>query len=145
MNPGYSLYAATVVCYARPFTHNEPYGPLPEKWHHFEDNTHQKVHDALLKDRHELIAHSDLTRRKASVIPPGYSMGEWEGQRVSSEEVSVSVNIIGYKIDFFKEVLLTARNLNDHLTEEIHRLTEVLYGGMELPRAPFRLKIDEGL
>src|SRR6267154_1715337 len=53
----YPLFAAIVVCYARPFTNNEPYGALPKKWGAFDNPGMQDTHNRILRARHELIAH----------------------------------------------------------------------------------------
>ena len=57
----YPLYSAIVVCYSRPFTNNKPHGALSRKWYTFENALNKKTHGELLKARHELIAHSDMS------------------------------------------------------------------------------------
>ena len=63
----YPLFSAIVVCYARPFTDNKVFGSLPEKWRKFSDPDQQRLHNSLIATRHELIAHSDISVRKAKI------------------------------------------------------------------------------
>lgn len=62
-HPAYvPLMTAICVQYARPFTANEGMGALPAKYARFSDPALQQTHDNLISSRHELYAHSDLSR-----------------------------------------------------------------------------------
>lgn len=64
------LQDATIISYARPFTKNEPYGPLPKKWLKFQSDSMKRLHDELIELRHQTIAHSDAAVRHVYVYPP---------------------------------------------------------------------------
>jgi hypothetical protein len=141
----YPLFASVVVCYARPFTRNRPFGPLPQKWARFPDPTLQNAHRKMIKARNELIAHSDTSVRKARIIPPGYLAATHDGKDFRSEEVGVQVESYYIEIPFFRTALKTASDLGRRLESEIDLMIRELYGGMELPSRPFELRVDEGL
>jgi len=67
----FPLLEAVVVSYARPFTANRPYGPLPKRWANFADPGQQKLHDDLVETRNKAVAHSDAAVRRVMIIPPG--------------------------------------------------------------------------
>ncbi|MFQ5714168.1 MAG: hypothetical protein ACE5GU_09060 [Candidatus Scalinduaceae bacterium] len=141
----YPLYAAIVVCYARPFTKNRPYGSLPKRWSQFDSEPMKRTHNKLIKARHELIAHSDMTIREAMIVPPNVAMGAKDGKNLKSPEIGVQTTMYYYPLDFFKNVHKTAHDLGSRLNTEIDKVVEELYGGMELPNAAFKIRIDEGL
>lgn len=141
----YPLYSSIVVCYARPFTNNEPFGALPNKWGKFEEEKYQNTHDKLIKARHEIIAHSDMDARKAMIVPSGCLIGIHKGKELRSDHIGCQVGIYYFKISFFQNVWDTAIDISKRLNLEIDRLTDALYGGMELPARPFNIRIDEGL
>jgi hypothetical protein len=66
-----ALLAAIVISYGRPFSQNRPHGPLPRRWHRFENKRHGEVHRIVLRMRDKLIAHSDIAERRVFVVPPG--------------------------------------------------------------------------
>lgn len=141
----YPLFAAIVVCYARPFTANDPFGPLPEKWARFANAKHHDVHNRLMAARHEMIAHSDIKVREAKIIPTGYSAGTWKGKEFKNERVGAQTDYYLYPVDFVPLVRETAIDLYRRVNEEIEKLVDELYGGMDLPARPFPIKFDEGL
>jgi len=141
----YPLFAAIVVCYVRPFTNNDPFGPLPQKWSKFADGKHQATHNKLVEARHEQIAHSDMTVRKAMIVPPGVLIGKWKGKELKSNSIGVQTSFYLFPVAFFQNVWNTAADLNKRLSDEIDAQVEQLYGGMELPTGAFRIRIDAGL
>ena len=86
----YPLYCAIIVCYSRPFTDNKPHGSLAKKWYTFENEFLQKTHKKVLKARHELIAHSDMTVKEAMIVPPGVEMAK-------AEEKPIVSDLLGFK------------------------------------------------
>jgi hypothetical protein len=42
------LFHVIVIAYARPFTRNKPFGPLPSEWSKFSDPAFQEMHDDLV-------------------------------------------------------------------------------------------------
>jgi hypothetical protein len=141
----YPLFAAIVVCYARPFTQNEPFGPLPQKWGRFADPGYQDVHDKLIAARQEMIAHSDMSVRKAKIVPAGARIGIWKEREISSSRVSAQTGFYLYPVGFFPRAWATATDLHQRIHAEAERLIVELYGGMELPARSFWLRLDDGL
>ena len=138
----YPLFSSIIICYARPFTNNEPYGALSKKWVKFNDPRLQEVHDKIMSARHELIAHSDLKARKAFIVTPGYPVGN---KNLKSGEIGTQISMYFFPIQFFNFVHETATDLLKRIGSEIERLVDDLYRGLELPSKPFGLKADEGL
>ena len=142
----YPLTTAVVVCYARPFTQNKPYGPLPKKYAKFDNQIFQAVHEKLIKARHETFAHSDMNVRKAIVVPPNVVIGRTEkGVELKSSKVGVQVSYYLWQPNAFKDVRDAILDLGSRLQTEIEELQAHLYSGMELPNAKFTIRIDEGL
>lgn len=141
----YPLYSSIVVCYARPFTNNEPYGALPNKWAKFDNSVFKDTHDKLIQARHELIAHSDMNVRKAYVVPPGCLIGIHKLKELRSDNIGCQVGLYYFPVGFFTKVWDTATDLSCRITKEINRLTDMLYCNMELPLRAFEIRIDDGL
>ncbi|WP_343726643.1 hypothetical protein [Burkholderia seminalis] len=139
------LFTAIVVCYARPFTHNEPHGALPERWARFEEPAHQQMHNSLLKARHEVVAHSDMAVRKARIVPPGVSTGIMNGRPLISESIGTETAFYLFTIPMIQRIPRLVVSLGERIQAEIDRMIGELYDGMELPNAKFPLRIDEGL
>jgi len=141
----YPLTTSVVVCYARPFTSNKPYGSLPKKWSKFDNPQHKTTHEVLLKARHELFAHSDMNIRKAQIVPPNIPLVFGKQRELKSIGISTQVSTKFFEIDFFKIVKETNLNLGRRVQAEIDNLLIELYGDMQLPNKEFLLRIDEGL
>jgi|BarGraIncu01121A_1022015.scaffolds.fasta_scaffold02336_4 hypothetical protein len=141
----YPLTTSVVVCYARPFTGNKPYGPLPKKWSKFDNPQYQDTHDRLLQARHELFAHSDMNVRKAQIVPPNVPLVIYGGKELKSPEIGTQVSNTLFEIDFFKIVRETNLDIGRRLQSEIDKLIIDLYENMELPNEVFNLRVDEGL
>jgi hypothetical protein len=141
----YPLFTAIVVCYARPFTNNKPFGPLPVKWGVFRDPSQQKLHDSLIKTRNEIVAHSDLSTRKAMIVPPGTSIGFLNERELRSPKIGTMVNYFLFRIPQIREIPILTTDLGRRVNADIEVALEDLYGGMELPRAKFLLRITDGL
>ncbi len=142
----YPLTTAVVVCYTRPFTDNEPYGSLPERYSKFDNPRFKTVHESLIKARHETFAHSDMNVRKAMIVPPYTAFGKTDkGVELTSPFVGVQVSYYLWPPDYFEDVRNTILALGSRLQTEIEELKDRLYSGMGLPNAPFTIRIDEGL
>jgi hypothetical protein len=141
----YPLTAAVVVCYSRPFTANKPYGYLPAKWTKFSDLRFKKAHEKLIEARHTLFAHSDMEARRPQIVPPNSSL-EIEGVGdLKSPFVSTQVRYVLFQVEFFAIVKETILDLGRRMQVEIDGLIADLYSGLDLPNAPFHIRIDEGL
>lgn len=141
----YPLFSAMVVCYARPFTNNRPYGSIPNRYERFESQRHRRIHRQIIDARHELIAHSDMTIRKAQIVPAGTRIGRHGDQDINSAGLGSQVSHYFFTISMFPEVKATAKIFGDRINSDIETLLHELYEGMELPKRPFDLKVDDGL
>lgn len=97
----YPLVAAITVCYARPFTKNQPLGPLPSKWGRFSHPKAQQTHNDLMRARHQLIAHSDMEAREAKIVPPGFVITHDKGQPIVSDFAAVQLGANFFGLDFY--------------------------------------------
>lgn len=141
----YPLLTSIVICYARPFTNNEPYGAIPSRYQRFNNHKLLEIHKKLLSTRHELIAHSDMRIRRAMIVPEGVKIGEHQGKAINSANIGTQTSTHFFAIPFFEEVHDTAMLLYGRLNEDIDYLVKELYGDMELPTVAFNLRIDDGL
>jgi hypothetical protein len=140
----YPLVAAMTVCYARPFTRNEPLGPLPRKWGRFNHPKAQQTHVDLMRARHQLIAHSDMEARQAKVVPPNFTIAHDKEQPIVSDFPAIQIGADFFGLDFYRiNVALTTNELLIRLNEAIEPMVDELYGGMDLPARPFVLRIDD--
>jgi hypothetical protein len=67
-----ALLSAILVSYSRPFTDNQPYGPLQKKWFKFDNKSFNQLHRKIIDYRNKKIAHSDFDIRKVYLYPRGY-------------------------------------------------------------------------
>lgn len=141
----YPLFTSIVVCYARPFTNNKPYGALPGKWENFEDGKMKSTHDALIKARHELIAHSDMAARKAKIVPPKVVIGYMNERELKSSRIGTQTSFYFFTIPMIKDIPRLTTDIGRRLNAEIEHKLEEIYGDMELPQAKFALRLDNGL
>lgn len=141
----YPLTAAVVICYSRPFTENKPYGCLPGRWTKFDDPKFKKTHEKLMEARHKLFAHSDMEARRPQIVPPNAAL-EIEGDKsIKSPFIGTQVRYVLFHVDFFGIVKEMILDLGRRMQVEIERLIADLYSDMDLPNAPFHIRIDEGL
>lgn len=141
----YPLFTAIVICYARPFTNNKPFGSLPDKWGKFMDPAQQELHDSLIKTRHELVAHSDYSVRKAMIVPAGTLIGRLKERELRSPKIGTQTNYYLFRIPQIRKIPLLTSDLGRRVNADIDVALEDLYGGMELPSGKFSLRIDDGL
>ena len=142
----YPLYASIVVCYVRPFTNNKPFGPIPKRFGRFSENREfSELHKELVAYRHEFIAHNDMTLRQALIVPPGVSVGKYKDKEIINQGVGTMTNNNFYPIEKFYKLQDLIKYNSDRINRDINEMTEKLYGGMELPKQKFELKINEGL
>jgi len=138
--------AAIVVAYARPFVQTrdpKSVGVLPQKWHKFSSPHLQNTHETMLRLRDDLFAHSDQTMTPMTIIPAGVMM-----HRIGRIAPRTSWQL-GRRAIPPATTILNFRNachdLRERLENAVSEAIEELYGTMELPRAEFALRFDEGL
>jgi len=138
--------SAVVIAYARPFvkTRNpNSVGILPNKWHIFSNPNLQSTHETMLRLRDDLYAHSDAAMTPMTIIPAGVMM------RLVGRRAPRTSWQLGRRAIPPQTTILNFRNvchdLRQRLEDAVSSAIEDLYGNMELPRAEFRLRFDEGL
>lgn len=67
-----SLIASMITAYSRPFSDNQPYGPLQKKWSTFENPLHNNLHEKIIEFRNKKIAHTDFDTRQVYFYTTGY-------------------------------------------------------------------------
>lgn len=140
------LSCAMIVCYARPFSDNRPHGPLPARWSRFADTVQRDVHDDLVEARNQIIAHSDANARVVHICGPGTRLGETDLFMGSSEEaIGTAVQTYIFGPDRLGEIEDSIAALGRRLDLAKQKVLLRLYGGFDLPRGRFRLRIDDGL
>jgi hypothetical protein len=132
------LLNAIIICYARPFTNNKPFGPLDKKWSIFADTKQQDIHKDLINYRHKMIAHSDFNVRKVIIFPKNVAMDD-DG-KYKSPRVSVSVSIKGLTLEYIENVRAVCFHVGSRLNTEIDVELESLFGDDSVPKE----KIDLG-
>lgn len=137
----YPLLVATVVCYSRPFTANEPHGAIPNRYSRGVPKVLQPVHAELLDARHKCFAHSDLTDRPAYVYPPGCEIAEG----VTAAGLGSAIETPRYSAGFVTSVGQLCEHLLGELSRDIAALLNELYGGRQLPLDRIRIAIDNEL
>jgi hypothetical protein len=138
--------AAILVAYARPFVQTrdpKSVGVLPKKWHKFSNPHLQNAHETMLRLRDDLFAHSDQTMTRMTIIPAGVMMHRigrpaprtsWQlGRRA----IPPAITILNFRN--------ACHDLRKRLEDAVSEAIEELYDKMELPRAEFALRFDEGL
>jgi hypothetical protein len=136
------LYYAAAISYARPFTDNRPYGPLPGTWRRFADPRLQRMHDSLIRTRNEFIAHSDFARRTVHIVPPGATFGP---PNLVSARVSVVVSLSYVALEAFPVVVETCQDLGERINVAVEDLLTELFEGRALPGAAFPLTPNDDL
>jgi hypothetical protein len=129
------LQAAIVISYARPFTKNDPYGALPEKWQRFSTPSHTSLHKKMLELRHKVIAHSDAEARIVHIYPPGF--------RISPDMVSAcygsGCTTFALPLDAFREFMLLSKDLGTRINDKIDQLLDEIHTDEERTEHPFEL------
>jgi hypothetical protein len=136
------LMTAIVVSYSRPFTDNNGYGVLKKRWSQFNHPKRREAHHLLLKARNELAAHTDIEIRRLRIVPPGRS------RFLKGHELKhVGFAVAGYIFTLAQVEIFGhhSAELAQDLFGEVEILLNKLYVDMELPNAPFDLRLNDGL
>lgn len=140
----YPLVVAATVCYSRPFTANEPYGSLPNRYARSLEAPQRTFHRDVLDARHKFFAHSDLNDRPAYIYPTGTLIAR-KPSELHSAGIGSALGSILYHPDFFQKLRLLSLHMHGLVSADIDGLLKELYSGMDLPRTKFKLKMDNGL
>jgi len=133
------LLNAIIVCYSRPFSKNRPLGPLPKKWHRFDNSRFQEIHKALLKLRNKAVAHSDLEIRKVFIIPKGAWIRKTD---IKSPSLGVGILNSSLAMEMVPEIRETCLDLGRRLNTEVNEQLQLLFGDKDLPHEEFELTFD---
>lgn len=134
------LQEVSIVSYARPFTANRPYGPLPSEWGLFDNPREQTLHDDLIESRNRLVAHSDAGMRKVTVIPPGF---EFTRGRQAGALGGIGISATRYSPEHFSDIADLCLTLGRRLNTAIEGIREALFQDHKLPDYPFDLRTGE--
>jgi hypothetical protein len=136
------LFQAAVIAYARPFSDNDPFGPLPGKWSRFSDPRLQEVHDFLVRGRDEHVAHADAAVREVRIVPAGATTLDGS----AAPETTFTILSRWRARWGVERVIETCDDLRRRLLEEAQRLLHELFVGRPgLPRESFKLDTDDDL
>jgi hypothetical protein len=135
-----AFISSIVTCYARPFTINDFPGVLPKQWSKFSGQRLQAAHREMLRLRHELFAHSDPTIHKMRIIPAGVGMRRIGRNAPKTSYLIQSELIPPWRVVGFRDACV---DLQARLEKSISELLDELYGGMDLPKAEFSLRLDD--
>lgn len=136
----YPLVTAMIVCYTRPFTANDPFGPLPSKWSKYDNARYETIHKALMDIRHRAITHSDLSVRKVLIFPPGTVLPDPINKSFAKWYAAVNHRLIQPKLLLELDPMLY--NLWNRLDIEVQTLMEKLFESKNLPLKEFELTFD---
>lgn len=138
----YPLYAATIICYARPFTKNKGTGELGRKYHKFNKAELSKMHNRLLAARDGFIAHSDATKRKASISRPEGKKGQGNITVEQMEWWAWDVHIAPCRFKDIEDLLLEQRR---RLEEDIRNMLRSLYPDNNFPQKELHIDYYEDI
>lgn len=131
---------AVAISYGRPFTHNDPIGPIRKPFNRFEQREQRQLHEKLLQMRHGLYAHHDLRLRRVYVIPRGARITP---DAEPADDISFGVRLEMPKNDWFTRVAaLCEMQIGRVVDQQDPLLDQVceLQGG---PPEPIELQVHE--
>jgi hypothetical protein len=79
------------------------------------------------------------------IVPPGILIGFLKDRELSSSKIGPLVNYNLFRISEIRKIPLRTSDLGRRINADIEVALQELYGGMELPRAKFLLRITNGL
>ena len=124
------LVNAIIICYARPFTHNEPLGPLPDRWGRFEDPELQGAHRALLDLRDWIAAHGDMHMQRIVIVPPDAPVGP---SGVRSGCMGLIVEYFHLRMEMFPKIRDACLDIGRRLDREVEQLLRTVLGDFGAP------------
>ena len=86
-----------------------------------------------------------MSARKAKITPPGVVIGIQDGKEFKSAKIGVQTTYYLFAIPRIWDIPPLTAHLGQRLSDEIERVLNELYGGLELPNATFPLRINNGL
>jgi hypothetical protein len=144
-NPLYlPLLDAIIISYSRPFTDNDGLGVLQKKWSQFDNQQFAEAHKYILRYRNELVAQTDQDVRKIQIVPPNVCVVPTSN---GSRTIGLGFRVHSYWVAMRQIPVMgqLAAYQATRLWDEVNKLFDELYEGMDLPNKEFYLRIDEGL
>lgn len=132
----YPLFVTIVICYARPFTQNNVYGRLGNKWERFPNKVLTDMHIQLLDARDKFVAHSDANARKTEIIPPGYS---YPGTGRIINEATCAVGKFAIHLENFPIAKMNCQHLISGLNSRIDELIAEIVPLLDFQAGPVQL------
>jgi hypothetical protein len=129
---------AIIICYARPFTENKPFGRLKDKWAKYSSREHKDIHKNLIDLRNKMIAHSDFMSREVIVYPKGTKMPK--PLNYESADIGVAVSFKALGLSYIREIKNMCYDLGARLNNEVNRLLEELFSDERIPKRPINLR-----
>lgn len=103
-----ALISSIIASYSRPFSDNQPYGPLQKKWSKFDNPLHRNLHEKIIQFRNKKIAHTDYETRQVYLYTSGYYDKEAIGALLITtrtfplEEIPVIIDMCNILMKRFK-------------------------------------------
>jgi hypothetical protein len=136
----WALADAVVIAYGRPFTHNEPYGPLPGAYAKFDDEIMRRVHGELLEARNQLVAHSPAEQREVRIVPKGCVLTQG---KPPIQDTTVMVRNAHLHPKRVARAVTLCEYQQRRISDAIDVLLAKLYEGRALPSRPFTVTLGD--
>jgi len=138
-DPLYYPHSVTlVICYARPFTRNNVYGALGNKWSEFPNEPVAGMHKQLIDARNTFVAHSDGSVRGLQIIPKGYSV---PGTKYKIDGYSCQVKKFYIALENFPLAKANCQYLVSRMNDEIKELLNYVGPQLDLSNGPLEIDV----
>jgi hypothetical protein len=138
------LMGGICVAYARPFLRADGLGPLDEKYAKLSESAMQETHDDLLRIRHTLYAHRDLTRTIAW-NPATQTSEAMHGVTLffdGRHEYTFATHEPTYRDINLPAVILLCEHQRARIAVDRHKVVDKLCRGVCPPRGTYELGIQ---
>lgn len=137
----YPQSVTMIICYARPFTRNNVYGALGEKWSKFPNEPATGMHKQLINARNTVIAHSDGDVRKLQITPKGYAVPGMKDEKI--EEYSCQVKTFYIALENLPLARANCQHLVIQMNDEIKELLDDVGPQLDLSDGPLQIDITK--
>ena len=140
-DPLYYPHSVTlVICYARPFTRNNVYGALGNKWSTFPNEPATGMHRQLIDARNTFVAHSDGSVRGLQITPKGYLV---PGTEYTVNEYSCQVKKFYIALENLPLAKANCQYLVPMMNDEIKGLLEEVAPQFHLSSGPLEIDVTQ--
>jgi hypothetical protein len=133
----YAFMGSIITSYSRPFVDNKSSGVLPGRWRKFGDPRLQATHDAIIKARHEVYAHSDSAVSQLWLVPAGSVM---KGIGRIAPRASWKFHTYEVPPDAILDYHACCMDLKERLEKEVSTLVEEYCAQKGIQTEEFELK-----